>query len=588
MLHTRIDAGGDGEEWGLAHREGGAAHVRRGGDRGEAEQAIELGRGADAVAPQREARGEVAEELAGDAAEGPLLLGLAFNVDGDLVLDLLRPEALGPLLGRLHLELLRRAPLPQGLLAHGELERLRRLQLGRPEAYGLVAQLCLPVPLDALELGHRGLDLLVGGVVLLVGARFGHDAALLARERPVKALAEVRERGGEVGETLAVRERLRQARRRLLELAQLRLELLHRAIEHLEALKHLDEAAQLGLADVLVVRRAVLGLLAREAVHARQQPLEVRQLLEHRPQHLAQLAVLHDGRDGLLPRFYVLDTPWRRAEPLAQQPRAEGRAGLVEDLEERARRAAVEGVLEDLEVVEGLGVKHHVPVGGEAADLVRLGLGLGLGSGSGSWLMLRGGGEGEAADLVGRLPLGHRAERHELLVEQQPLQVAHARAVGSEGERRLHRRGLAQRRRPRRLSPLEVVLLAQLARGVVGAPELRRVGDGAEQVLLHGASEQQVRLAAAAALVEDDLARPQLREQCAQAVLLRVVGALAEREVARGRVDEAHAEQPALRVLGDGEQVGRLRLLALGVGAECAHLPQAVGSQESGVGSKEE
>ena len=542
MLHARVDAGGDGEEGGLAHREGGAAHVRRGGDRGEAEQAVELGRGADAVAPQREARGEVAEELAGDAAEGPLLLRLAFDIDGNLLLDLLRPEALGPLLGRLHLELLGRAPLPQGLLAHGELERLRGLQLGRPEADGLVAQLGLPVPLDALELGHRRLDLLVGGVVLRVGARLGHHAALLARERPVEALAEVRERGGEVGKALAVRERLRQARRRLLELAQLRLELLHRAVEHLEALEHLDEAAQLGLAYVLVVRRAVLGLLAREAVHARQQPLEVGQLLEHRPQHVAHLAVLHDGRDGLLPRLNVLDAPWRRAEPLTQQPRAEGRAGVVEDLKERARRAAVEGVLEDLEVVERLRVKHDVPVGGEAAD------------------------------LVGRLPLGHRAERHELLVEQQPLQVAHTSTVGSERERRLHRRGLAQRRGPRVLAPLEVVLLAQLARGVVGAPELRRVGDGAEQVLLHGAAEQQVRLAAAAALVEDDLARPQLREQRAQAVLLRVVGALAEREVARGRVDEAHAEQPALRVLGDGEQVGRLRLLALGVGAERAHL----------------
>ena len=61
--------------------------------------------------------------------------------------------------------------------------------------------------------------------------------------------------------------------------------------------------------------------------------------------------------------------------------------------------------------------------------------------------------------------------------------------------------------------------------------------------LLHGAAQHQVRLATAAALVEDDLGGAQSREQRAQAVLLRVVGALGEREGA-GRAGPARACTP--------------------------------------------
>ena len=68
-----------------------------------------------------------------------------------------------------------------------------------------------------------------------------------------------------------------------------------RLVERLEALERLEEDLQLGLADVLVVRRRVLGLLAREAVHARKQPLEVGQLAQHRLQHLAHLPEVGAG-----------------------------------------------------------------------------------------------------------------------------------------------------------------------------------------------------------------------------------------------------------------------------------------------------
>ena len=299
--------------------------------------------------------------------------------------------------------------------------------------------------------------------------------------------------------------------------------------------------------------RVIRGLRDREGVHAREEPLEVGELLERLGELRAQLRALEERIHRLLPLKDILDAPGRRAQPRAQRASAEARGALVDDREERTSRGAVGRVLEDFEVLKRLGVEHKrcraALVASPGADRVSV--------------------------SVRGHPRRHVAHREQLTVQQQALQVRRAPTKGREREARRAIRRLAERSRPARLGArhLRLVLFLVIVRGGGGAgggtdrglvkilARLERLGAGrlvgpkgrarqrVEEPVRHGAPEQRVRFAGERLLVDDDLIRPELREERAQAAVLLIVNDLPEVEVAGRRVHERHAQRAARDVL---------------------------------------
>ena len=172
-------------------------------------------------------------------------------------------------------------------------------------------------------------------------------------------------------------------------------------------------------------------------------------------------------------------------------------------------------------------------------------------------------------------PRRHVAHREQLPVQQQALQVRRAPTKGREREARRAIRRLAERSRPARLGArhLRLLLFLVVVRGGGGAgggtdrvlvkilARLERLGAGrlvgpkgrarqrVEEPVRHGAPEQRVRVAGERLLVDDDLIRPELREERAQAAVLLIVNDLPEVEVAGRRVHERHAQRAARDVL---------------------------------------
>mmetsp|Transcript_96716 Transcript_96716/g.282737 ORF Transcript_96716/g.282737 Transcript_96716/m.282737 type:complete len:1045 (-) Transcript_96716:58-3192(-) len=313
-------------------------------------------------------------------------------------------------------------------------------------------ELRLQLRLDLLDLLRNGVVLNISTICgselgfTILGVRHIDDAATQVADDRL----ELREGAALGGRTHEPREALgqRQASRQ-------------HGGEEMEALligpQEPDEVAQPLRSDVLVHHGVPLGL-QRVAPDTGCGSLQVHgDLLQSFLQRLHYLCVLKEEFDGVLPPLDLAGVAERGAEPLLQQPEAAGRAGVVQEVEQRA----FESPLKRLQYFKGRergGVQNHA-----FADSTRP----------------RGARGAGAADAVQRVPDG---EGQEAPAQQCGLQVLHGachshnHAFGSEHS--FH--GLGHPARVVPAVPGELVLGGHGAHRRVQRGELRPAGQPPE------------------------------------------------------------------------------------------------------------